>query len=46
MTGSGSLQDDNRLKREIAVHTRLKPEKRQQDIQNLANRLNGTTHEY
>lgn len=39
MTGAGSLHDDLRLKKEVSTHTRLRPDKRQSDIQNLASRL-------
>lgn len=46
MTGAGGLQDDFRLKKEIAVHTRMRPEQRSQDIQNLANRLHQITEDH
>lgn len=46
MTGSDSLNNDNKLKKEISVHTRLKPEKRQQDIQELADRLHYINNDY
>ena len=46
MTGAASLHDDNRLKKEVSVHTRLRPEKRQQEIQGLAERLCGVNSTY
>ena len=39
MTGAGSLSENLKLKKEISVYTRMRPEKRQADIQGLAHRL-------
>jgi aubergine-like protein len=39
MTGAGSLSENMKLKKEISVFTRMRPEKRQADIQGLASRL-------
>lgn len=41
MTGTGSVPDNFNLKKEISSYTRMKPDRKMREIQELANRLNG-----
>lgn len=43
MTGTGTIPDNFKLKKEISTVTRMKPDRRMREIQQLANQLNGVS---